>query len=431
MSLRQQDFSTHHPVAPAKVGWFSRVCRDWVLKFLNEMHRGHLKLTLEDGSQLNLGDPEGTVTAELKVHSPEFYKRIVQYSHIGFAEGYMDGDWETPDLEQVIAWAILNVENSPMLDGSHNQNRLFNILGWLNRLGHRLRPNSLKTSRQNIQEHYDLSNAFFSLFLDPTMTYSSARFTSPEQSLEEAQLEKYSVLCQKLRLKASDHLLEIGTGWGGFSMYAASQYGCRVTTLTISQEQFLLAQERIAAAGLSGQITVLLQDYRKTEGQFDKIASIEMIEAVGDRYFETFFGKCASLLKKDGLLGMQMITCPDGRFELLRDNVDFIQKHIFPGSLLPSLGRVNQALNRTGDLSLFELEDLGLSYVRTLRCWFERFNQNLDAVRALGFDERFIRKWNYYLMYCSAAFRMRNITVVQALYTRPNNLNLTGEEFSG
>jgi cyclopropane-fatty-acyl-phospholipid synthase len=324
----------------------------------------------------------------------------------------------------VIAWAIENVDHTPSMSGAKARALMFNLLKSYNKLQHWLRPNSLSTSRRNIAEHYDLGNEFYRLWLDPTMTYSSGRYTLPGQSLESAQIAKYDALCQKLRIRSTDHVLEIGSGWGGFSVHAAKNYGCRVTTVTISEEQFKLAKQRFAEEGLAGRIEILLLDYRHLSGRFDKIVSIEMMEALGDRYLETYSSKINELLKPNGLVGLQFITVPDSRHAELRKGVDWIQKHIFPGSLLLSLGRVNRALNRTGNLTLHELEDLGASYAKTLHVWWECFNTQLDAVAALGFDERFVRKWNYYLQYCEAAFASRNISVVQGIYTRPNNSDL-------
>ena len=401
-------------------GFFERT----VLQTLAKMPLGGLLLTLPDGSQKLLGQPGAPVTARARITNPEFFQRCVLYGDIGFGEAYVDGDWETDDITAVIAWFILNVEHSPGMSGSRAQAWLVNLLSGWNRLQHLLRPNSLTTSRRNIQEHYDLGNDFYRQWLDPTMPYSSAYFVSPELTLEQAQVAKYDALCRKLRLQPTDHVLEIGSGWGGFACHAVKHYGCRVTTVTISEAQFKLAGERFAREGVSGRVEIRLQDYRHITGQFDKIASIEMLEAVGDRYLETYFAKCHEVLKRDGLLGLQMITCPDNRYDSLRRNVDWIQKHIFPGSLLLSVGRVGRALQRTGDLFLYDLDDMGLYYARTLRTWFEAFNARLPEVRAQGFDERFIRKWNYYLCYCEAAFAQRNISVVQAIYTRPNNPTL-------
>jgi len=260
--------------------------------------------------------------------------------------------------------------------------------------------------------------------LDPTMTYSAALFTSSAQTLEEAQIAKYDRLCRQLRLQPGEHVLEIGSGWGGFSRHAVKNYGVRITTVTISVEQFQYARELFHREGLSDRAEVKLLDYRLLTGRFDKIVSIEMLEAVGDKYLKTYFAKCHELLAPHGLLALQMITCPDTRHAALRKNVDWIQKHIFPGSLLLSIHRVNEALRQTGDLFLYDLQDLGLSYAETLKRWRAHFNQNEAAVRALKFDTRFLRKWNYYLSYCEAAFAMRNISVVQAVYTRPNNPTL-------
>ncbi|MBL9133728.1 MAG: class I SAM-dependent methyltransferase, partial [Verrucomicrobiaceae bacterium] len=287
-----------------------------------------------------------------------------------------------------------------------------------NRLHHLMRPNSIKNSRRNIQEHYDLGNDFYKLWLDPTMTYSAAKFTRADQSLEEAQIAKYDALCQKLHLKPGEHVLEIGCGWGGFSMHAATKHGVRVTGVTISQAQFDEATKRIRDAGLQDRIEIRMQDYRHITGQFDKIASIEMLEAVGEKYLETYFAKCAEVLAPHGILAVQMITVPDHNYRQLARGADWIQKHIFPGSLLLAVGRVNQAIRATSELSPLELEDLGAGYARTMREWFDRFNAKLDDVRAQGFSESFIRKWNYYLKYCESAFATRNISVVQASWSR-------------
>ncbi len=401
-------------------GFFERI----VMSALEQMNLGSLQLTLPDGSQKIIGQRGAKVSASLRVVRPIFFQRCVLYGDIGFGEAYVDGDWDTDNITAVIAWMILNVENSPAMSGSRGKKLLFNLLGWANRFGHLLRPNSLDTSRRNIAEHYDLGNDFYQLFLDPTMTYSSAMFASPAQNLQEAQTAKYDRLCRQLRLQPGDRVLEIGSGWGGFSLHAAKNYGCKITTVTISQNQFDYCREFFQKEGVTHLVQVKMQDYRLLEGRYDKIVSIEMLEAVGDAYLETYFAQCHALLAPGGLLALQMITCPDSRHDALRKNVDWIQKHIFPGSLLLSIHRVNQALRRTGDLFLVDLKDLGLSYAETLRRWHQRFNENEVSVRALNFDTRFIRRWNYYLCYCEAAFAARNITVVQALYTRPNNPNL-------
>ncbi len=395
-----------------------------VVDALGKMTAGCLRLELPDGEIKIIGTSGAAVSATMRVRNAAFFQKCVLFGDVGFGEAYVDGDWETDSIERVIAWAIHNVENSPSMSGSTSRAFALNLLKYYNRALHLLRPNSLATSRRNIAEHYDLGNDFYRLWLDETMTYSSARFTAPDQSLREAQVEKYDALCRQLRLQPGDHLLEIGSGWGGLACHAARHYGCRVTTVTISEEQFKFARERFVREGLAEQIEIRLQDYRHITGSFDKVVSIEMMEALGDRYLETYFAKINEVLKPEGLVALQYITVPDSRHAELRRGIDWIQKHIFPGSLLLSVGRVNQALNRTGDLFLHHFEDLGASYAKTLHVWWENFNAQLSEVRAMGFDERFIRKWNYYLQYCEAAFASRNISVVQAVYTRPNNQSL-------
>jgi cyclopropane-fatty-acyl-phospholipid synthase len=399
------------------------------------MKRGHLRIELPGGAVRDFGDhadaqarlmPLGIpAAAHVRVRREAFFKKCVLAGDIGFAESYIDGDWETPDLTAVIAWFILNLDDAPTLSGSRKaRSAALNCLRLANRLGYALRPNSRGTARRNIREHYDLSNDFFALFLDPSMMYSAAKWTRPELTLEEAQREKNDALCRKLRLAPTDHVLEIGTGLGGWSLHAARTYGCRVTTVTISREQHDLARRRIAAAGLDGRVDVQFRDYRDLQGRFDKVVSIEMMEAVGHRYLPEFCAVLDRVLKRDGLLALQFITCPDARYEQFRTGVDFIQKHIFPGSLLLSLNRANGLLTEAGGFVLHEMEDLGLDYARTLRLWHENFRARLEKVQALGFDERFIRKWTYYLGYCEAAFALRNISVVQTLHTRANNLKL-------
>lgn len=408
------------PLASTQPGLYQRL----VLQALEKMTAGSLRLELPDGSVQIIGTPGGEMDAKIAIRSAAFFQKCVLFGDVGFGESYIDGDWDTDSIERVIAWAILNVENSPAMSGSKVRTFALNLLKFYNRALHLLRPNDLTIARRNIAEHYDLGNDFYRLWLDETMTYSSARFTAPEQSLRDAQIEKYDALCRKLRLQPGEHLLEIGSGWGGMARHAAKHYGARVTTVTISEEQFKFASERIGREGLADRVGVRLQDYRHIEGTYDKIVSIEMMEALGDRYLPTYLAKLHALLEPEGLVALQYITVPDSRHVELRRGIDFIQKHIFPGSLLLSVGRVNQFLNRTGDLFLYDLEDLGASYARTLHVWWENFNAQLAAVRALSFDERFIRKWNYYLQYCEAAFASRNISVVQAVYTRPNNRTL-------
>ncbi|MBK0379858.1 SAM-dependent methyltransferase [Mucilaginibacter segetis] len=397
--------------------------QDLVLRFLNKMEKGTLYLTLPGGDVMMIGNGEGNVTANIVVNNVEFYKRLILFGDIGFGEAYVDGVWDTDNITNVIKWVLLNVESAPGLSGSKTQTLALNLLKWLNKLSHIKRANTLNGSRKNISAHYDLNNDFFASFLDPTMTYSSAYFYRDGLSLEEAQLAKYDRLCRQLHLKPADHVLEIGSGWGGNAIYMAQKYGCKVTSLTISQEQHKMAVERVEAAGLSHKVKILLQDYRLMEGKFDKIVSVEMLEAVGHKYMDVYFKKCHDLLKKSGILALQVITSPDSRYDSLRKGVDWIQKHIFPGSLLPSVGAINGAVNRTGDMTMVDLKDIGMDYAKTLKLWYDQFNQNLGKVRSLGFDDTFIRKWNYYLCYCEAAFAMRNINVMHLVYTRPNNVS--------
>lgn len=413
--------------------------RSAVLRSFAAMTRGHLRMELPDGGVHEIGTHADAIArtlplglpaeAHIRVRRESFFKKCLLSGDIGFAESFIDGDWETPNLTAVIAWFVLNVDDAPTLSGAakrHLASWAVNLLRCTNRLGHLLRPNTRATARRNIREHYDLSNDFFALILDPSMMYSAARWPAGASglSLAEAQREKNDALCRKLRLTASDHVLEIGTGWGGWSLHAAQTYGCRVTTVTISQQQFDFARQRIAAAGLGHRVDVQLCDYRDLTGSYDKIVSIEMMEAIGHRFLPDFCAVLHRLLKPDGLLALQFITCPDNRYEEFRHGIDFIQKHIFPGSLLLSLNRVNHLLSAAGGFVVHGVEDFGHDYARTLRLWHDNFRTRTSEIRALGFDDRFLRKWTYYFCYCEAAFAMRNISVVHTVHSRANNLSL-------
>lgn len=408
-----------------------------VLDTFAPMQRGRLVMELPDGTQRIFGAHEDARSdslplgldpaARIRVNDAGFFRKCVLAGDIGFAEAYMDGDWDSPDVTAVIAWFLLNVDHAPTLSGSARKRARGWMLGVFraaDRIGHVLRPNSPGQARRNIREHYDLSNRFFELFLDPSMMYSSARWTNPAHSLGEAQAAKNDSLCRLLRLGPADDVLEIGSGWGGWAIHAARNFGCRVTTITLSKQQFELARTRVQQAGLAGRVDVQLRDFREVRGTFSKLVSIEMMEALGHRYLPDFCSMIARVLRHDGLAALQFITCPDSRYAEFRGGVDFIQKHIFPGSLLLSLNRVNDLLTRAGGFVLNHVQDLGHDYAFTLRCWRQNLEAREPEVRALGFDDRFLRKWKYYLQYCEAAFAMRNISVVQTLYTRPNNLSL-------
>ncbi len=406
------------PVALAgKTGIYRRI----VLSTFARMSHGRLSMVLPGGACVVYGDGSNPrhasrgLDALIRIHDEAFFRRCVLSGDIGFAESYLAGEWETDDLEEVIAWFILNdtVARPPAL------------LQLGNRLLHVLRANTLERSRHNIAAHYDLSNEFFARFLDPTMTYSSALFRGHE-TLEEAQLAKIDRLCRVLDLRSHDRVLEIGGGWGAFSRYAARNFGCHVTTITISRQQFDWAARRLRAEGLEGRVDLQFADYRDVRGRYDKIVSVEMIEAVGYEHYDTFFTRLDELLEPNGLVALQAITSPEARFEGIRNGVDFIQKHIFPGGLIPSVGALLQSMQRVSNLTIRDLFDFGESYARTLQCWADTFERNIDGVRILGFDETFLRKWRYYLMYCKAAFTMRHISVVQLLLTRPNNHAIAG-----
>jgi len=352
--------------------------------------------------------------ATITVHNPQFYRRTVFGGALGFAESYLQGEWTTDDLTAVLQFFAGNLNQSKRAEGP-----LSRFGHWVARMGHRLSRNTRLGSRKNISAHYDLGNDFFQTFLDETMMYSSGIFPDENASLHEASVEKLDRLCRKLDLQSGDHVIEIGTGWGGFALHAASQYGCRVTTTTISQEQFDLATKRIAAAGLGDRVTVLMQDYRDLTGKFDKLVSIEMIEAVGHEFLETYFETCSRLLKPNGMLALQAITIPHQRYDRYIKSVDFIQKYIFPGGCLPSITRMNDVIGRRTDLQVSEIADFAEHYADTLAIWKERCFRRQDDILNLGYDERFLRLWEYYLSYCEAGFRDRLTGVVQMFAAKP------------
>lgn len=359
---------------------------------------GRLSVTWPDGSRRVFGDSESDRSGEMILHDRQAIVRMLLGGDTGAGEAYMDGQWSSPDLPAMLSVAALNRDALAMSEG------WFRLpLHLVRTIRHRTRRNTVRGSRRNIEAHYDLGNDFYRLFLDDTMTYSSAVFAGPGQSLADAQRNKYAVMAQRAGLVGGEHVLEIGTGWGGFAMYAAGELGCRVTTITISPAQHQLATERLAAAGLADRVSVDLRDYREIEGTYDAIVSIEMLEAVGAEYFATFFEACDRALVPGGRMSLQTIAFPDVAYEPQRRGANWIQTHIFPGGLLPSLAAIERSLHGTR-LLIRHVDDIAPHYVRTLRAWRTAFLGRLDDVRALGFDDRFIRTWDYYLAISQAGF---------------------------
>ncbi len=397
------------------------LARKLVLAKLANLREGEIELadSMDGGRDHFLfgrATEEFPVRARVDVRSASFYTRMAFGGSIGAAEAYMSGAWTTDDLTSLVR---ILVRNREALDGMEKGPA--KLLAPLNKLYHTLRDNSLSGSRRNIEAHYDLGNDFYSLFLDESMMYSAAIFEPATSSLEEASRAKVDRICRKLDLRPSDHLIEIGTGWGAFAIHAATHYGCRVTTTTISRRQFEHAVERVKALGLSDRITVLFEDYRELRGTFDKLVSIEMIEAVGHAYYDEFFSRCSKLLKPDGLMALQAITIADQIYEQALQSVDFIQRYIFPGSTIPSVTAICTSVARSSELRVVHHEDLTPHYARTLAEWRRRFLSNLPRVRELGYSERFIRMWEFYLCYCEGGFAERSIGSVQMMLAKPRN----------
>ncbi|MEK0267280.1 cyclopropane-fatty-acyl-phospholipid synthase family protein [Stenotrophomonas rhizophila] len=387
--------------------------RGRLLAQLAPLRGGHLRLRDAVGDVV-IGDPKATPQVTVWVDDPGFYRAVAAQGSVGAGEAYIRGDWRCDDL---VALVQLLVRNRDLLDGMERGPA--RIGGWLLKGWNRLRRNTREGSRRNIAAHYDLGNPFFSLFLSPDLMYSSALYASPEDTLEAASERKLARICEQLQLTAADRVVEIGTGWGGFALYAARHIGCHVTTTTISVEQYTLARQRVEAAGLQDKVTLLLKDYRDLEGQFDKLVSIEMIEAIGAQYLDTYFATLTRLLKDDGLALLQAITIEDQRYEQARRSVDYIKRFVFPGSFIPSINAIVAAKTRSSDLQLIGQLDFGPSYALTLRAWRQRFLAQLPAVRAQGFDAGFIRMWEFYLAYCEGGFLERSIGVSHLLMARP------------
>jgi cyclopropane-fatty-acyl-phospholipid synthase len=408
-------YSDIHPQLFPPAGAFDRLARRLVFWLLNKLQHGRLTV-IERHQSFAFGEPPGqaAVQAAVTVHHPGFYRRVVGGGSRGLGESYIGGWWSADDLTAVIRVLARNLY---LLEKAGKT-----WLGVAEPFYQALkRPfqNTLWGSRQNIAAHYDLGNEFYALFLDETMTYSCGIFAGADSTLEDAATAKYDRICQKLALTPADEVLEIGSGWGGFAIQAAGRYGCRVTTTTISRAQYDLARSRIEAAGLTDKVRVLFQDYRHLEGAYDKLVSIEMIEAVGYEYLDTFFRVCCDRLKDDGLMCLQAITIADQVFDRYRRSYDFIRSQVFPGSCLTSVAAMAASLARVTDLRLIHLEDITRHYVTTLRLWRERFFANLERVRALGFDDQFIRLWEFYLCYCEGGFAERYIGDVQMLLAKP------------
>jgi cyclopropane-fatty-acyl-phospholipid synthase len=388
-------------------------CQAAVGRQLRQLSEGCLTLLIGEQS-LSFGDKAAALRATIRVHDPRFFRRIALGGGLGAAESLMDGDWVCNDLVSLIRIFIRNSRVATGFDRNWSW-----VTQFVARLERWWNSNTVANARQNIRQHYDLGNDFFELFLDETLSYSCAWFEAGSASLHEASVAKLERVCGKLDLRPEDHLLEIGTGWGGLALHAAERYGCRVTSTTISAEQHALASQRVCEAGLSHQVTIEKLDYRRLQGTYNKLVSIEMIEAVGAAYIDTYFHQCSRLLQPDGAMLLQGIVIRDQVFERHRHSVDFIGKYIFPGGFLPSIGCIADSVARCTDLRICQLEEMSPHYVLTLRAWREQFWSNIEAVRTLGFDDRFIRMWDYYFQYCEAAFAERQVNVVQIVLGKP------------
>ncbi|HCR33903.1 MAG TPA: SAM-dependent methyltransferase [Stenotrophomonas sp.] len=402
-------------VALPRAGALDAFLRRRLLAQLAPMHDGQLRVRDAFGEVL-LGDGQGPLQAMVTIDDPAFYRKVAAQGSVGAGESYIHGDWRCDDL---VALVRLLVRNRDLLDGMERGPA--RAAGWLLRGWNRLRRNSREGSRRNIAAHYDLGNDFFALFLSPDLMYSSALYAQADEPLEVASTRKLDRICQQLHLQPGDRVVEIGTGWGGFAVHAARHYGCHVTTTTISAEQHALAVQRVQDAGLQERVTVLMQDYRDLQGQFDKLVSIEMIEAIGAEFLDTYMGTLQRLLKPDGVALLQAITIEDHRYEQARRSVDYIKRFVFPGSFIPSINAIMAAKTRASDLQLIAQQDFGHSYALTLRAWRQRFLAQRAAVQAQGFDERFCRMWEFYLAYCEGGFLERSIGVSHLLLARPGH----------
>ena len=396
-----------------RTNWLERKLSSLLMRQLSELRNGSLTIHDSDGSH-RFGSTQDEAGSVMAVHDPRFYRRIATSGSLGAAESFLNGEWTSPDLVTLLRILSRNADTLQRTDGGLPSlaNRLLKLAAWAGR-------NTRSGSRRNIAAHYDLGNEFFELFLDETMMYSSALFKTPDDTLEQASQNKLERICQRLQLQASDHLLEIGTGWGGLALHAARNYGCRVTTTTISPKQHDHAARLVAASDSRKAISLLQEDYRDLRGEFDKLVSIEMIEAVGQEFLELYFQTCHRLVKPGGRMVIQAIVMPSARYEQYARSIDFIQKYIFPGGFLPSLSRIEQAVERCTAFRLVDSEDLSDSYARTLHEWRARFFNQIDRIRKMGFSETFIRTWDYYFSYCEAAFLERAVQELQLEWIKP------------
>ena len=391
----------------------SALLRRGVMRQLGQLKNGHL-VVIENGERLMFGDCGAGLVGEVQIHDTSVWGMIASNGSIGAGEAFIHGYWSSPDLTKVVRVLVSNMQVLDAMEGGLARlgRPLIRGLHWVNR-------NTRKGSQKNIAAHYDLGNEMFEQFLDPTMMYSAAQFLKADDTLEQAQLNKLERICQKLDLKPEDHLLEIGTGWGSMALFAAQHYGCKVTTTTLSKEQFDYTQARVEALGLQDQVTLLLEDYRDLTGQYDKLVSIEMIEAVGHHFLSSYFKQCSHLLKPHGLMLLQAITIREQRYEQAKSSVDFIQRYIFPGGALPSVQKMLEIVGKDTDMNLMHMEDFGLHYAKTLRLWHENFRRAHGRLTELGYDEYFLRLWEFYLCYCEGGFLERSIGTAQLLLAKP------------
>jgi cyclopropane-fatty-acyl-phospholipid synthase len=404
-------------------GWTTQISKRVLLKMLEKFEGGYLEIHCPEQTY-KFGDQTAALRSTIHIHNERVFKRVLAGNDVGFGESYMDGDWSSPNVVDAIRLMLRNINTV------ESSNRFLSFLKEaFDFISHKLRSNTITGSRKNIEHHYDLGNDFYKLFLDQTMAYSCGVYEKINDSLEESQLNKFDLICRKLKLTPQDHLLEIGTGWGGFALYAAGQYGCKVTTTTISRQQYEFAADRFERNGLGReQINLLYEDYRNLKGSFDKIVSIEMFEAVGYKFYDEYFGTCNRLLKEQGAMLLQTITIPEQKFNGYRKRADWIQKYIFPGGELASVGGILDSLKRVSQLTLFHMQDIGTHYARTLSIWREKFHKALDSVQTLGFDERFVKMWDYYLASCEAAFLERQISDCHLLLSKNFSRRILFEE---